>query len=934
MSRHTLFYILLTALLTVLPQGATAQAPSHKAWVENVSKPAEPAKGLKGHHVSIWPSHGRFYNFKTHKWEWQRPRIFCTTEDLFTQSIVIPYLIPMLENAGAYVYVPKERDWQRNEYVVDNDRMATGYMEFSRAERWDTAPRPGFAPQTTPYKDGDRPFAQGTARIVSTTLDADVSKAYYKPNIARGGRYAVYVSYQTVPGSVDDAEYTVVHQGKATKFHVNQQMGSGTWVYLGTFEFDAYSTFSNYVMVTNRSSRKGFVTTDAVKFGGGMGSHSREGKTSGLPRSMECARYWAQYAGAPRAAVCSKGGYDDYGDDINVRSLISNWISYGSSTNPDGKADTTAAQNDTITLAEAAAKAYLDSIRANGCDSMTLANADSVAKAIEDSVARVPLQKINVMNGKAMTGKVPIEMQVGIHSDAGWAKDFKSVVGTLTICTSNFNGNKLASGESRSKSYGLACDFLYDITREMKRHFGQWEAREVRDRNYSETRLPAQASNIIEMLSHENFTDMKYGHDPYFKFVMARAIYKTILKYIARNNARKAVVQPLPPKKLQVAMQRNIVTLTWEAQTDSIEKTADPTSYNIYTRIGDTGYDNGKNVVARKYSFALQANKIYRFRVTAVNDGVESFPTEELVALYNPEAKKTVLIVNAFNRLSAPAVVENDTLCGFDINEDIGLSYGKTTAWVGRQTVFEKTKAGKYNGLGYTATDLEGRYTAGNDFNYAYTHAEAISRCGAFNIISTSDDAFEDEQTPHDVALTDIIFGNEKDDGHSLMPYKTFTTGMRQKIEQYMARKCPLMLSGSYIASDMQEEDERTWLRDNIRIELAGCDRDSLALFPNEKADSLTAFGRLLPVYRHVNEEHYAAVAADIIEPADTLSPQRNAPLVAYASGKPAAALHKENGNAVFALGFPFECIKHRDDRLFVMRKITEMLLGKDIPTQ
>ena len=39
-------------------------------------------------------------------WEWQRPRLFCTTEDLFTQSFVIPYIIPMLENAGAIVYTP------------------------------------------------------------------------------------------------------------------------------------------------------------------------------------------------------------------------------------------------------------------------------------------------------------------------------------------------------------------------------------------------------------------------------------------------------------------------------------------------------------------------------------------------------------------------------------------------------------------------------------------------------------------------------------------------------------------------------------------------------------------------------------------------------------------------------------------------------------
>ena len=70
-------------------------------------------------------------------WEWQRPRLFCTTEDLFTQSFVIPYIIPMLENAGAIVYTPRERDWQRNEVIVDNDTHPQGciYQEIKKPER-------------------------------------------------------------------------------------------------------------------------------------------------------------------------------------------------------------------------------------------------------------------------------------------------------------------------------------------------------------------------------------------------------------------------------------------------------------------------------------------------------------------------------------------------------------------------------------------------------------------------------------------------------------------------------------------------------------------------------------------------------------------------------------------------------------------------------
>ena len=75
-------------------------------WVKNNSRPFTASKGLEGRHIALWQSHGKYYKKDKGCWEWQRPRLFCTTEDLFTQSFVIPYIIPMLENAGAIVYTP------------------------------------------------------------------------------------------------------------------------------------------------------------------------------------------------------------------------------------------------------------------------------------------------------------------------------------------------------------------------------------------------------------------------------------------------------------------------------------------------------------------------------------------------------------------------------------------------------------------------------------------------------------------------------------------------------------------------------------------------------------------------------------------------------------------------------------------------------------
>lgn len=924
--------------MLLVANGASAQ-PKPKPWITNTSKASKPSQGLTGHHLGVWPSHGRFYSFKNSRWEWQRPEMYGTTEDLFTQSIVIPYLIPMLENAGANVFVPKERDWQTEECVIDNDMARSGYMEMNADEKWEEAPRKGFGIKQTRYHDGDRPFAQGTARMVRSTQSTQLTKAYYRPNLEKSGKYAVYVSYQTIEGSVDDAEYIVVHQGLRTVFHVNQQMGSGTWVYLGTFEFDRHSTFNNYVMVTNKSSRRGgFITTDAVRFGGGMGNHERGGRLSGLPRAMECSRYYAQYAGAPKAVIVSKGGSDDYGDDINTRSLMSNWLSYGSKTNPteNQSAKQPSIDVETTTFAEAAAKAYLDSITKVNIDSfgvafpdsLSQAIADSTSKAIADSVAKIPFAQINVMKGDVMTGRVPLELQLAVHSDAGWSRDFSSIVGTLGICTRNFNDNKLADGHSRKASFDLACDLVYGLQRDLKKQFGKWEARDIWDKNYSETRLPAQPSAILETMSHENFPDIRLGHDPYFKFVFARSVYSSLLKFIARENGEKAIVQPLAPKNFQIKrLKPNQIKLSWSPVHDALESTADPDSYIVYTRVGDNGYDNGTLVKDSTHSVVLRANTIYRFKVTAANKGGESFPTEELVAMYSPEAKQTIMVVNAFHRLSSPTVLNNDSICGFDLDDDIGLSYGRTLAWCGHQTVFDKRKAGIYNGLGTTNNDLYGRFIAGNDFNYAYAHAEAIKNAGNYNIVSISSDAINENTDLSEYALVDLLFGNEKNDGHSLLPYKTFTPEIKGLVERSMAKGTRLMISGSYITSDMQSDDEREWLATHLRVANGGVDRDSLAFRTDSISDVITSGDLSFSVYRHVNEDHYASVASDIVVPADHTLALLQQPLMTYNSGRPAAITFSDDKNRLVMMGFPFECIKEEGDRKAVMKKILGFLL-------
>ncbi len=63
------------------------------------------------------------------RWEWQRARLFGTVEDISVMGYVLPYLTRMLENAGANVFLPRERDMQTNEVIVDND-MSTVLLKL------------------------------------------------------------------------------------------------------------------------------------------------------------------------------------------------------------------------------------------------------------------------------------------------------------------------------------------------------------------------------------------------------------------------------------------------------------------------------------------------------------------------------------------------------------------------------------------------------------------------------------------------------------------------------------------------------------------------------------------------------------------------------------------------------------------------------------
>ncbi|MCR5758867.1 MAG: xanthan lyase [Bacteroidales bacterium] len=732
-----------------------------KPFVENLDA-RKFRKGMNGRNIALWHSHGLYYDRGPGLWSWQRTPIFRTYEDVFTQSFVLPFLMPMLENAGAYIICPRERDTQTLEVVCDNDphyQRASSYGKSIWADAFDeplparthgnysekgswTSAGEGFADTKQIYLQGDNPFTEGTAR--QTPCGNGSAVARWTPVFKERGEYAVYVSYKTVPGSTRSAHYTVHHLGGDTHFRVDQTKGDGTWIYLGTFEFDAGSSGS---VTLDNSTPKGYeggriVTADAVRFGGGIGKVAcgSEPVSSGMPSHTEGALYWMQWAGAPESLWEKWDG--DYTRDYAGRGAWVQWM-------------------------------------------------------------------------KGEKG-IPVDLSLAFHSDAGVTPN-DSIVGTLAIYTlSEDNSRTFKNNHDR-----MACRFLGDciqtqLVNDLRADYDTlWRRRQLWDRSYSECRTTDVPGIILELLSHQNFADMRYGLDPQFRFDASRAVYKGMLKFLSSYYGTSYVVQPLPVWNFSALLAGDDkVALSWAGIRDPKEPTATPTGYVVYTRVDGKGWDDGKTVSVNHVELPIAPGHVYSYKVVAFNDGGYSFPSEILSVGKAPNSTRNVLIVNNFTRVSAPSSFDSPDYAGFDDALDGGVPYKKEISFIGEMNEFRRNKEYVTNdspGFGGSDYGHAGRSYAGNSLDYPYVHGKALLDLG-YSFASCSSSSLHSlaDVLDGEYFALDIICGKQVSTtvgtGMKGRRFSVFPENLRKAIESLTAGGVNVLISGADIATDCWDE--------------------------------------------------------------------------------------------------------------------------------
>ncbi|MBD5229638.1 MAG: xanthan lyase [Bacteroidales bacterium] len=846
-------------------------------------------KGLDGRNIALWQSHGRYFNIDKNRWLWQRAHLMQTIEDTYSTSYVLDLLVPMLENAGAYVMLPRERDINDVEVIIDADSPSTpGYSEVSTAKKWGDASVAGFRMPDGNLKDRQNPFTEGKVRAITTVTNPDdESLATWNATIPRDGEYTLYISYASLPNSSDAVKYTVHSLRGDETFTVDQTMGGGTWIALGSFPFAKGKQDLPLVTVTNLANAANAgktVTADAVRIGGGMGNVARgkDGQVSGLPRWLEGARYWLQWAGAP-ADVYSKTDYEnDYTDDFNSRPLWVNYLTGGSERYPKGKG----------------------------------------------------------------LG-IPVDLAFALHTDAGTTPD-STIVGTMGIyCTDG--GTRLGDGRRRTVCRDLTESIVNTVVNDLQTlHEPLWTKRKTRDRKYAEARIPQVPSALVELLSHQNFADMRHGQNPQFRFDAARAIYKGMLKYLYGAKGGY-VVQPLPVSSFLIEDRgHGKYMLRWEPTPDPLESSAMPDSYYVELSEGDSNiYIKVAEESSPRYEFKAEPGVIYNFRIIAANKGGISFPSETLSLCHMDNDNPQVLIVNGFTRLSSPDFFDTQDEAGFLNQLDHGVPYRRNIAYAGAQYNFDRSSEWVDDevdpGFGASYSDFDGRPVAGNTFDYPRVHGAAIAAAG-YPFISASLSGYLNHNYKN--SIIDLILGKQKEvqpgNAEAATRFKAFPAELQQKLREHTGRKGSLLVSGAYIASDLYvnpfSPDSAMRADARFAAEVLGIAHESSFAAVSGKVNVLPFWansyrdGNDVAYASQLSEEIYVVESPDAIVSADRGVSQS---IMTYdENGKSAAVASRHNGSGVIAMGFPFETIRGARDRDMLMAQMLLYLRTTRLPIQ
>lgn len=837
-------------------------------------------KGLKGRNLAMWHSHGWYYEQDDDRWKFQRARLFQTVEDLFPTRYVLNYLVPMLENAGAQVWLPRERGLHITEIIID-DQDFYSYSGTVAPEVLNE----GFALGDTLIYGNTNPFELGTSLKIDPTVQGHV-EVHFNTIMPEAGTHPLYIAFPKLENPSTAVELTISTDNYVKKYLIDQSRAFRTWVHIDNIYLSANQAVS--ITLTTDSTDTSVWGWDAIRIGGGIGKVVRGGRTSGRPMYVEGSRYWLQYAGFPDSLVYDFREEDrDYTDDYVSRGEWVNFLMGG----PTGSNE----------------------------------------------------------NRNVPGLNVPIDLSLAFHTDAG--TDTAGTIGTLLIYSTNgadTEEDTLYDGSHRITNRDLSDITQTEIVKRTRANWmDKWQRRGLWDRRYSEAFRPNVPAMLLELMSHHNEIDMRLGLDPNYRFEASRAIYIGMLKYLASRHGFEAVVQPLPVEDLSLIQgnYRDSLTLSWKPVLDSLEETANPTSFVIEASENEMG--NYVTIVQTKtetVSIAKSALKPFNsIRVRAINEGGSSMPSKVLGFSIADKQKEKVLLVDLFTRIEGP---KRTYAGGRVLFDDEGMTEGVDPGLIGRvkSTLIADTWIGNSGhtndapGFGATASTWETMPIAGNtgfhtvqwakDVQKLNIEADAITR-NAFVKLSLS------ALQKYDRII--FIGGAQRTSTHPIrkdqIRFKLFTEDLVLQLEQLKKANIPFLMNAAYLGQSIKENQNDSALFGRISyllgVRMITEDVSDLNLFRGASPENSLDFSNYWSFINQPNPYTYFVDDPDGIgvlqgKKADN---EQNYVLLRSAENDVPVSVYRSIGDfRAISLTIPIELIDNQEKRLELIQKLFEQL--------
>ncbi len=450
---------------------------------------------------------------------------------------------------------------------------------------------------------------------------------------------------------------------------------------------------------------------------------------------------------------------------------------------------------------------------------------------------------------------------VSWHSNAGGG------TGTSTYTYESGSTKGIAGSEDLSE---LLQEELVDAFRAL--WDPDWTSRGTKTAAFSEVNpshnneMPAA---LIELAFHDHSYDVELLKEPAFRRDASRAMYRAIVRYFADKDGTTPIYLPEAP--IDVALVHDTsgqLALSWSPGPAAYPYGDDPTSYLVQTSIDGRSWDNGFTTSGTSVVLEASKGSTLFARVSGLNEGGLSFPSEVVGARRARDGSPIVLLVGGFDRLQGSLLPW----------EAVGGSVGD----VRRMELWRV-----------------------NPYDQLAAHGRALDAAGV------PFDGIADERLGDvDLGSYDLVIWAA---GEESTADETLSSAQQAALSAFIESGGGLWISGAEVFWDLDAQGSATdqaFCTDVLETRMGSDDAGT---------STATGSGPLEGLDLSFGEDVGGAYP---VEYPDALTSAHRA-VVSYGSGAIAGVL----GDRIFLLGYPFETIGSEADRTEMMERLLRELL-------